>query len=69
LRQIEQLEAELVILRAEAEFREKKAAGTLTREDRFVLRELREAYRLNDRPVVADGVQVTAIGAEAGVNL
>lgn len=61
-------EAELVLLKAEAEFVAKKEAGELTSEDRLALRALREAYRLTYRGPVKDGVSVAAIGTKAEVS-
>jgi hypothetical protein len=61
-------EAELALLKAEAEFVEKKQNGTLTNEDRLALRALREAYRSDVRLPVVDGAAPAAIGAKAEVN-
>lgn len=46
---IERKRKELEVLEAEAEFREKKAAGTLTNEDKLALRALRQEFRENHR--------------------
>jgi hypothetical protein len=60
-------EAELALMKAEAEFIAKKKAGKLTNEDRLALREMRQAYRLNVRQPVADGAAPAAIGTKAEV--
>jgi len=61
-------EAELALLKAEAAFREKKAAGKLSPEDKLALRALRQEYRENQRPPVVDGAAPAAIGAKAEVS-
>lgn len=60
-------EAELALLKAEAEFVAKKKAGELTNEDRLALRALRAEYRSSVRRPVKDGVSVEAIGTKAEV--
>jgi hypothetical protein len=60
--------AALAVLEAEEEFRVKKAAGELTKEDRLALRALREDYRLNVRKAAKNGAAPAAIGTKAEVN-
>ena len=58
-RQEAALKEEKKLLKAEAAFRDKKAAGKLTATDRQKLFEIRQEYRLNHRlpkPGVAPGV-------------
>lgn len=55
MRRLDQKRAELALLEAEEALREKKFAGTLTMEDRLVLRRLRVEYRTKHRPAVKDG--------------
>jgi len=57
--------AELELLEAEAEFRAKKADGSLTIEDRHALRELRQSFRENVRQPVKDGAAVETINSKA----
>ena len=72
-RSVEQIEAaearlkeEKKLAKAEAEFRDKKAAGKLTNADREKLREARRAFRENHR-APAPGASPAAIGASAKV--
>lgn len=65
--QLARKRAELELLEAEAAFKEKKAAGELTNEDRAELHAVRTAYRLNYRQPVKDGAAPEVIGTEATV--
>lgn len=64
---IARLKAELALEVAQAEFVEKKKAGTATLEDRLALRELRQDFRDNHRSPVKDGAQPGPISAKAKV--
>lgn len=61
------MEAELALMKLEAEFAEKKAAGDLSNEDKLVLREARQKFREEHRQP-KPGASVDAIGAKAEVN-
>lgn len=60
-------EAELALLKAEAEFVEKKQAGPVSMEEKLALRALRQEFRLNYRKPVKNGAQPAAIQAGAKV--
>ena len=62
---IERKDAELAVMKAEADFVEKKQAGELTDEDRHQLRALRQEYRADHRQPVKDGASPDPINANA----
>jgi hypothetical protein len=62
---LEAKRAELALLEAEEAFIEKKAAGSVTQEDKLELRALRQEYRLNYRSPAAEGAAPAAISTKA----
>lgn len=65
---IEQLEAQLELLRAEEAFREKKKSGEVTEGDKLELRALRQEYREKYRQPTKEGAAPDAIKNKAKAN-
>lgn len=63
---IARAEAELALLKAEAAFTEKKAAGKVTADDKNELRALRQEYRENWRKATKNGAQAGVIATKVG---
>lgn len=61
------VDAELALLRAEADFVAKKQAGPVSMEEKLALRALRQDFRLNYRKPAKEGAQPAAIGVVAKV--
>jgi len=66
---VDRLRAELALAEAEEAFRQKKADGALTNEDRLELRRIRQEYRDVHRSPVADGAAPGSIGTSAEASI
>lgn len=63
------LKAQVALLELEEEFKEKKASGDLSNEDKLALREARREYRRSHRRPTKDGAQPAGIGGSVVVEV